>query len=102
MKYIDLRTLGPDKFQVWACHDGTNTALIIAPDTGKIDFNHKAMGLRVKKNYHPPTGVLGTFTKQEAISLAHQIGRYLFKLGDLVYAYTHVDGLRNDNFFDAR
>ena len=99
MRYIDLRTIGPDAFQVWACRDGTNTVLMVNRTTGKVDFDHKAVGLRVKKNYRPPADTPGSFTKTEAISLAHQIGRYLFDLGDLVYAYTYVDGLRNDNFF---
>jgi hypothetical protein len=100
MKYIDIRTIGPDVFQVWVCRDGTNTAVIVLRDTGKFDFNRRAVGLRVKKGYRPPTETPGIFTHEEAIHIAHQIGRYLFGLGDLVYSYTYVDGLRNNNFFE--
>jgi len=101
MKYIDIKTIGPDNFQVWACSDGTNTVVMVNRNTGKLDFDHRALGLRVKKGYQPPADTPGSFTRQEAISIAHQIGRYFFKLGDLVYAYTYVDGLRNDDFFVA-
>lgn len=101
MRYIDIRTVEPGTYQVWACRDGTNTVLMINPTTGKIDFDHKAVGMRVKKGYHPPVAPPGVFTRQEAIHLAHQVGRYLFNLGDLVYAYTTVDGYRNDKFFNG-
>ena len=102
MRYIDLRTIGPNAFQVWACRDGTDTVLMVNRDTGKIDFNHRAVGLRVKKGYHPPTDTPGSFTRSEAISLAHRIGRYFFNRGDLVYTYTYVDGLKNNDFFEER
>jgi len=101
MKYIDIRTIGPDAFQVWACRDGTNTVVMLNPSTGKLDFDHRAVGLRVKKGYRPPTFTPGSFTRQESIHIAHQIGRYLFNLGDFVYAYTYVDGMPNNDFFVA-
>ena len=101
MKYINIKTIGPDNFQVWACRDGTNTVVTVNRNTGKLDFDHRALGIKVKKSYQPPAGTPGSFTRSEAISIAHQIGRYFFKLGDLVYAYTYVDGLRNDDFFVA-
>ena len=99
MKYVDIKTIGPNNFQVWACHNGTNTVVMVNRGTGKLDFDRRALGLRVKKSYKPPSDSPGSFTRDEAISIAHQIGRYFFKLGDLVYAYTYVDGLRNDDFF---
>ena len=34
-----------------------------------------------------PGGKPSKFTKEQALSLAHQIGRYLFNLGDFVYTY---------------
>jgi hypothetical protein len=115
VKYIDIKTIGPNAFQVWACHDRTNTVVMVNRSTGKLDFDRRALGmvnrstgkldfdrralgLRVKKSYKPPSDTPGSFTRSEAISIAHQIGRYFFKLGDLVYAYTYVDGLRNDDF----
>ena len=102
MKYIDIQTVSPDKYVVWACHDGTKTAVLLGDGVkGKLAINQKAVGVRVGKNYRPPTGEPAVFTRPEAISIAHQIGRYIFKLGDLVYAYTYVDGLRNDDFFVA-
>jgi hypothetical protein len=101
MKYIDIRTIGPDSFQVWACRDGTNTVVMVNRNTGKLDFDRRAVGLRVKKGYRPPTDTPGSFTRQEAIHVAHQIGRYMFHLGDLVYAYTYVDGIGNNDFFVA-
>ena len=100
MKYLDIRSIDNDAFQVWACHDGTNTVVMVNRATGKLDFDRRAVGLKVKKGYRPPTGTPGSFTSQEAIHVAHQIGRYFFQLGDLVYAYTYVDGLKNDNFFN--
>ena len=99
MKYIDIQTIGPDTYHVWACHDGTKTAVLL--NNGKLAINQKVVGVRTNKNYKPPTGDPATFNRSEAISIAHQIGRYIFKLGDLVYAYTYVDGLRNDDFFVA-
>ncbi len=100
MKYINLKTIGPNNFQVWACHDGTNTVVMVNRHTGKFDFNRKAVGLRVKKGYQPPADTPGSFTREEAIHVAHQIGRYMFNLGDLVYTYTYVDELQNDKFFE--
>jgi hypothetical protein len=100
MKYIDIRTIGPDTFQVWLGKDGTETVVMADRDTGKLDFNHRAVGLRVKKNYRPPALTPGAFTKEEAIRIAHQIGRYFFNLGDIVHSYTTVDGLVNPSFFD--
>ena len=97
MKYIDIQTVEPNAYLVWACHDGTKTAVML--NNGKLAVNQKALGMRTNKSYKPPTGEPATFTRPEAISIAHQIGRYFFKLGDLVYAYTYVDGLRNDDFF---
>jgi hypothetical protein len=99
MKYIDIQTVSPDTYLVWACHDGMKTAVML--NNGKLTVNQKALGMKTNKNYKPPTGDLATFNRSEAISIAHQIGRYIFKLGDLVYAYTYVDGLRNDDFFVA-
>lgn len=99
MRYIDIRTLGPNSFQVWLGRDGTNTVVMCHRDTRMISFNRQAVGLRVKKGYHPPTDTPGVFTRAEAIQVAHQIGRYMFDLGDLVYAYTSVDGLNNPDFF---
>jgi hypothetical protein len=101
MKYIDVRTTGPNNFQVWACRDGTNTVVVTNRESGKLDFDHRAVGLRVKKGYRPPADTPASFTKEEAISVAHQIGRYFFKLGDFVYSYTFVDGLRNEKFFET-
>lgn len=102
MRYINLTTVGPDAFQVWVCRDGTNTVVMVNRHTEKLDFDRRAVGLRVKKNYRPPADTPGAFTREEAIRIAHQIGRYLLKLGDLVCAYTTVDGLRNDSFFEER
>ncbi len=99
MRYIDIRTLGPNSFQVWACRDGTNTVVMAHRDTGKLDFNRQAVGLRVKKGYHPPTDTPGVFTRAEAIQIADQIGRVLFKRKDPVYSFTSVDGLNNPRFF---
>ena len=99
MKYIDITTIGPDNFQVWACHDGTKTVVMVDRHSGKLQLDRRALGLRVKKGYQPPAGTPGSFTRDEAISIAHQIGRYFFKFGDLVYAYTYVNGLRNEDFF---
>jgi len=99
MKYINIKTIGPNNFQVWACRDGTNTVVMVNRNTGKLDIDRRALGMKVKKNYQPPADTPGSFTRAEAISIAHQIGRYFFKLGDLVYAYAYVDDLRNDDFF---
>ena len=97
MKYIDIETVGPDAYIVWACRDGTKTAVVL--QDGKPTINQKALGMRANKKYRPPTGAPATFGKSDAVNLAHQIGRYIFKLGDFVYAYTYVDGLRNEDFF---
>ena len=101
MRYINLKTIGPDNFQVWACRDGTDTVVMVNRDTEKLEFNRRAVGLRVKKNYRPPASTPGSFTRQEAIHVAHQIGRYMLDLGDLVYAYTTVNGLRDVDFFEG-
>lgn len=98
MKYIDIQTVGPDSFIVWACRDGTKTAVVLNKD-GKPTINQKALGMRVTNKYRAPTGEPAVFNRPDAINFAHQIGRYVFKLGDLVWGYTHVDGLRNDKFF---
>lgn len=100
MRYINLITIGPDNFQVWACRDGTNTVVVVNRDTGKLDLDRRAVGLRVKKGYRAPADAPGSFTREEAIHVAHQIGRYMFGLGDLVHAYTFVDDLRDDKFFE--
>lgn len=100
-QYIDIRTVGPGEYQVWACRDGTNTVVVVDRRTGKLDFDRRAVGLRVKKGYRPPASNPGVFTRQEAVHVAHQIGRYFFKLGDLVHAYTHVDGLNDPRFFEG-
>ena len=109
MKYLNIVTLGSNSCQLWVCRDGTNTVVMVNRDTNKVDFDRRAVGLRVKKGYRPPTDTSratgsgqwlpGVFTNAEAIQMAHQIGRYMFGLGDLVYAYTYVDGFRNDDFF---
>jgi hypothetical protein len=100
VRYIDVRTVGPDHYQVWACRDGTDTVVMVDRDTGKFDLNRRAVGLPVKKGYRPPALSPGSFTRAEAVHVAHQIGRYIFRLGDLVYAYTTVDGLNNPEFFE--
>lgn len=99
MKYLNIVTLGSNSCQLWVCRDGTNTVVMVNRDTNKVDFDRRAVGLRVKKGYRPPTDTPGVFTNAEAIQMAHQIGRYMFGLGDLVYAYTYVDGLQNNDFF---
>jgi hypothetical protein len=98
MKYIDIKTVGPDAYQVWAMWNGAGTS--VTRDGGKLDLNRRAVGLRVRKGYKPPEGPPGTFTKHEAIHVAHQVGRYMFNLGDMVFAYTTVDGWRNEKFFE--
>lgn len=100
MKYINIKTLGPDEFQVWACKDGTETVVCREPGGRAFDFNRRAIGLRVGKRYKPTTMPPGSFTREEAISVAHTIGRYVFQLGDLVYAYAYLDNRRApDDFF---
>jgi hypothetical protein len=100
VRYVDIRTVGSEAFQVWACRDGTDTVVMVDRATGKFDLNRRAVGLPVRKGYRPPALSPGTFTREEAASVAHQIGRYVFKLGDLVYSYTTVDGLNNPDFFE--
>lgn len=100
MRYLDIRTVGPGEFQVWACRDGTDTVVMVDRDTGKFDFNRRAVGLPVKKGYRPPALTPGSFTREEAVHVAHMVGNYLFKLGDLVHTYTTVDGLNAPEFFE--
>ncbi len=112
MKYLDIRTVSsgrnafgipdpsnPEAYQVWIGRDGTMTC-VTRDEKNQLSFNRKAVGLRVKKGYRPPTDPPGLFTHEEAVRVAHQIGRYFLGLGDLVYAYTTVDGLINHAFFD--
>ena len=91
MKYINIRTVEPDTYQVWVCKDGTET--VVCREGNQIDFNRKAIGLRVKKSYQPPKTPPGLFTRKESVHVAHTIGRYVLDLGDFVYAYTYLDGL---------
>jgi len=102
VKYVDVKTVGPDEFQVWAGRDGTMTAVVLDRDTGKLDLNRRAVGLRVRKGYRPPSDPPATFTRQEAARVTHLVGRYFLDLGDLVYSYATVDGLVNRNFFNGR
>ena len=98
MRYIDIRTIAPDTYQVWLGYDGTDT--VVLRDGQKVDFDRRPLNLKVRKGYKPPNMFPGTFTRDEAINIAHRIGNYIFRLGDLVYTYTTVDGLRNIEFFE--
>lgn len=107
--YINIRTLdpgknlfglrtGPGAYQVWVMRNGAGTP--VTRDGAKLDFDKRAMGLRVRKTYRPPTYAPGTFTREEAAHVAHQVGRYYLGLGDLVWTYTTVDALNDPSFFE--
>lgn len=113
MYYVDLRTLdsgknlfglvtGPGAYQVWAVRDGTGTP-VTRGEGGRLGLDKKALGLRGGKKRAPgPSPEPGVFTREEAVHVAHQVGRYYLGLGDLVWTYTTVDGLRADPSFFER
>lgn len=51
-------------------------------------------GLDVTRKSHVAKGETALFSYVKAETVAHQIGRYMFNLGDFIYTY--VDGLRED------
>jgi len=99
MRWIDIRkTNEAEKFHVYLMRDGSETP--VTRDAQKVDFDRRAVALKCRKDYQAPTAPVGHFTKAEAIHVAHRIGNYCFGLGDLVFGYTFVDGLRNEDFFN--
>lgn len=95
---IDIKSAGSDHFEVWP-RAGNNATAVIRKGQ-QIDFDRRVLGLVTSPRYRGPKGEPGIFTKQEAVHVAHQIGRYFFKLGDLVFTYTTVDGKLNPGFFE--
>lgn len=55
---------------------------VVRTEKGKLDVPRKIKG----KMTHP-VGQVAFFTQKEAETVAHQIGRYFFNLGDFVDAY---------------
>jgi hypothetical protein len=111
VKYVDIKTIragtnafgialsGPAAYQVWAMRDGVGSAIVRSDQ--KLDLDKRAIGLRVRKSYRAPSGEPALFTREEAVHVAHQVGRYYLGLGDIVFSYTTVDGLQNPNFFEV-
>jgi hypothetical protein len=96
---FDLRSVGNGLYEVWINNGGPT---VPATRTGnKVDWDRKSLNLKIKKGYKPPPPVPGLFTKDEAMHVAHSIGRYCLNLGDMVFAYVTVDGRINDNFFNS-
>ena len=62
-------------------------APLLRTSEGKIDFDRVTAGLKTAKRYKAPVGDVAVFTAEEARSMAHTVGRYCFKLGDLVFSY---------------
>lgn len=106
---IDIRTTGGDvidqtgavrpAFEVWITNGGPT---VPATRSGnKVDWDRRSLNLKIKKGYVPPPPVPGIFNKDEAIHIAHSIGHYCLNHGDFVFAYTSVDGRRNESFFNS-
>lgn len=83
-KPIQIRRFGDRKYEVlvngYAVGKGTD---------GKLTFNRAAIG----RPATPPPSHPETFRSgADAEVIAHQIGRYMMGLGDMVYAYAeHID-----------
>ncbi len=94
---IDLRTIG-DMYQIWILRG--SVAAAVTREGQKVDFDRVALGLsRAKSARSAATTEPGLFSKEEAAFVAHKIGRYALKLGDLVYGYTLLNGSRDNGEF---
>lgn len=64
----------------------------IVEEGGKASVDRIAAGFKVSKSYKPPKNTQPfVFTKAgEAAHMAHLLGRYIMKLGDMVFAYTEL------------
>lgn len=67
-----------------------------------IDFDRTKAGLKTKKNYKAPTSDLPVVFQQkgDAAHVAHQIGRYILKLGDLTFSYTNLINVGPEQYHD--
>jgi hypothetical protein len=62
----------------------------VVKHAGKLDFDRSVAG--IGEHALPILSPHKFTTKTQADSIAHQIGRYILKQGDFVFAYTeHVD-----------
>jgi hypothetical protein len=80
---------------IQGCPGGYNVFVGDAPivhSGGGVDFDRVAAGLKVKKGYKAPTSTLPVIFQQagDAAHVAHKIGRYVLKMGDLVFSYTRL------------
>ena len=64
---------------------------IVRSGTG-LDFDRSKAGLKTKKGYKPPTTDVPVVFQQagDAAHVAHKVGNYVLKLGDLVFSYTDL------------
>ena len=76
---------------------------LVQADSGKgITIDRARAGLSVtgfKGGWKPPvnTEPLLIKKKEDAIGLAHQVGRYMLNMGDLVFAYTELIGVEGSH-----
>jgi hypothetical protein len=97
MRYVNIKTAGPNAYTVWVCRDGAEAPVI--REGRRVDYDRKLVGMRTKVTYRRPVGPPGTFTRDEAIHVAHHVGLYDLQFGDLVWTYAFVDGLQSTEFF---
>ena len=52
-----------------------------------------------KGGYKPPVNTEPVLIKkkEDAVGLAHQVGRYLLNMGDMVFAYTELEGVEGNH-----
>jgi hypothetical protein len=65
---------------------------LVDDPAGGAGFTRQPAGIKKKRpHYAPPSSRVHVFTKlDEAKHAAHQIGRYMMQLGDMVFSYTEL------------
>ena len=84
-------------------HVFLNDVPLVQADSGKgVTLDRARAGLSTtgfKGGWKPPvnTEPLLIKKKEDAIGLAHQVGRYMLNMGDMVFAYTELEGVEGSH-----
>jgi len=73
---------------------------LVLGDNGKgVTLDRARAGLSTGNGWKPPvhTEPVLVKKKEDAIGLAHQVGRYLLNMGDMVFAYTELEGVEGSH-----